>query len=130
MGRRKFRSNGKFYRRRNDVNGRRNNSIGLFSNGQVRSTSFKGPQNIQKLIEKYTILAKEALSSGDNILSESYLQHVDHFSRIVTNNNHNRENNSSVHSDESNSKNEKVINQDKSVQLEKNLDKESEKEVK
>ena len=28
-------------------------------------------------------MAKEALSSGDKILSENYLQHVDHFTRIV-----------------------------------------------
>tara|TARA_B100001121_G_scaffold175180_1_gene152743 strand:+ start:3188 stop:3556 length:369 start_codon:yes stop_codon:yes gene_type:complete len=35
-----------------------------------------------KLIEKYTELAKEALSNGDKILSENYLQHADHFIRI------------------------------------------------
>ena len=33
--------------------------------------------------EKFTSLAKEALSSGDKILSENYFQHADHFSRIV-----------------------------------------------
>ena len=35
-----------------------------------------------KLIEKYNELAKEALSNGDKILSENYLQHADHFIRI------------------------------------------------
>jgi hypothetical protein len=37
----------------------------------------------QKLIEKYENLAREALSSGDKILSENYFQHADHFTRIL-----------------------------------------------
>ena len=39
--------------------------------------------NPLKLIEKYTELAKEALSNGDKILSENYFQHADHFKRIL-----------------------------------------------
>lgn len=38
--------------------------------------------NASKLIEKYTELAKEALSNGDKILSENYFQHADHFVRV------------------------------------------------
>mgnify|MGYP001406711748 FL=1 len=38
--------------------------------------------NVQKLITKYNDLAREALSSGDKILSENYFQHADHFLRI------------------------------------------------
>ena len=41
-------------------------------------------QNASKLVEKYNNLAREALSSGDKILSENYLQHADHFSRILS----------------------------------------------
>ena len=41
-------------------------------------------QNAAKLVEKYNNLAREALSSGDKILSENYLQHADHFSRILS----------------------------------------------
>ena len=41
-------------------------------------------QNAAKLIEKYNNLAREASSSGDKILSENYLQHADHFSRILS----------------------------------------------
>ena len=41
-------------------------------------------QNAAKLVEKYHNLAREALSSGDKILSENYLQHADHFSRILS----------------------------------------------
>ena len=40
-------------------------------------------QNASKLIEKYNNLAREALSNGDKILSESYFQHADHFVRIL-----------------------------------------------
>ena len=40
-------------------------------------------QNAAKLIDKYNNLAREALSSGDKILSENYLQHADHFSRVL-----------------------------------------------
>ena len=36
------------------------------------------------MIEKYNNLAREALSSGDKILSENYFQHADHFTRILT----------------------------------------------
>ena len=43
--------------------------------------------NSPKLIQKYTDLAREALSSGDKILSESYLQHAEHFIRISENSN-------------------------------------------
>ena len=45
-----------------------------------------------KLIEKYTELAKEALSNGDKILSENYLQHADHFIRISDKQNSNKSN--------------------------------------
>ena len=45
-----------------------------------------------KLIEKYTELAKEALSNGDKILSENYLQHADHFIRISDKENSNKSN--------------------------------------
>jgi len=41
-------------------------------------------QNPAKLVDKYNNLAREALSSGDKILSENYLQHADHFSRILS----------------------------------------------
>ena len=46
-------------------------------------SSNRGNINAAKLIEKYNNLAREALSSGDKILSENYLQHADHFSRIL-----------------------------------------------
>ena len=41
----------------------------------------RNSQNAAKLIDKYNNLAREALSSGDKILSENYLQHADHYLR-------------------------------------------------
>ena len=53
-----------------------------FSNSQTRN-HFKTPLSAEKLFEKYSNLAKEALSSGDKTLSENYFQHADHFMRII-----------------------------------------------
>ena len=53
-----------------------------FSNGRVRN-NLNAQHNPEKLVEKYNILSKEALSSGDKILSETYSQHADHFMRIL-----------------------------------------------
>ena len=53
-------------------------------NSFSRNSTSKNPYNLEKIIEKYKNLAREALSSGDKILHESYLQHSDHFSRILS----------------------------------------------
>tara|TARA_B100000686_G_scaffold335689_1_gene404597 strand:+ start:517 stop:903 length:387 start_codon:yes stop_codon:yes gene_type:complete len=63
-----------------------------FSNGQNRN-KFGLSLSAEKLFEKYTSLAKEALSSGDITLSENYLQHADHFMRVVEDKNRNRNQN-------------------------------------
>ena len=56
-----------------------------FSNNEnfKRKTPGRNNHNAPKLIEKYNDLAREALSNGDKILSENYLQHADHFTRIL-----------------------------------------------
>ena len=75
--------------RRNERNFKSNNDRGKFSNNFSNSDNFqrKSPgrnnHNAPKLIEKYNNLAREALSSGDKILSENYFQHADHFTRIL-----------------------------------------------
>ena len=85
--RRKFHSNSnRPFRRRHNGEGRGSNSPNAIMNGQFRQNSFKGPYNTAKLIEKYNILAKEALSTGDRSLAENYFQHADHFSRINSTN--------------------------------------------
>ena len=56
-----------------------------FSNNEnfKRKAPGRNNHNAPKLIEKYNDLAREALSNGDKILSENYLQHADHFTRIL-----------------------------------------------
>ena len=60
-----------------------------FSNGQTRN-NFGTSLSAEKLFERYTSLAKEAVSSGDISLSENYLQHADHFMRVIEGRNENR----------------------------------------
>ena len=75
--------------RRNDrnfkVNGDRNKFSNNFSNNESfqRKVPGRNNHNASKLIEKYNNLAREALSTGDKILSENYFQHADHFTRII-----------------------------------------------
>ena len=66
-------------------NGNGHKTNGDFSNGSSfkRRHPGKNNQNAAKLVEKYNDLAREALSNGDKILSENYLQHSEHFSRIL-----------------------------------------------
>ena len=39
------------------------------------------PHNVEKAIQKFQQLAKDAQSNGDPVLVENYLQHADHYSR-------------------------------------------------
>jgi len=52
--------------------------------------NFRPTQSAEKLLEKYNTLAKEAISSGDRTLGENYLQHADHFMRIIEDKNKSR----------------------------------------
>ena len=56
-----------------------------FSNNEnfQRKVPGRNNHNASKLIEKYNDLARDAVTSGDKILSENYLQHADHFMRIL-----------------------------------------------
>ena len=75
--------------RRNNRNFKSNADNSKFSSNFSNNDNFKrkapgrNNHNAPKLIEKYNDLAREALSNGDKILSENYLQHADHFSRII-----------------------------------------------
>ena len=60
-----------------------------FSNGQSRN-NFRTSMSAEKSFEKYSSLAKEAMSAGDKTLSENYLQHADHFMRMIEDKNRNR----------------------------------------
>ena len=92
MFQRKTRRFGRRTNGRNNMS-RNNSQIRLrpnsFSNEQIRN-KFRPPLSAEKLLEKYSSLAKEAMSSGDKTLSENYLQHADHFMRIIEEKNRNR----------------------------------------
>ena len=76
--------------RRNDrnfkINGDRTKFTSNYSNNEnfKRKAPGRNNHNASKLIDKYNDLAREASSNGDRILSENYLQHADHFTRIVS----------------------------------------------
>ena len=87
-----FRNNNNVRRnnfRRNDRNFKSNGDRTKFGSNYSNNENFKrkapgrNNHNAPKLIEKYNDLAREASSSGDKILSENYLQHADHFTRVL-----------------------------------------------
>ena len=78
----RYRSNDRNYQRHSNGGDQAKLGSSSFSNGRTRN-NFVPQQSAEKLLERYNILAKEALSSGDRILSENYLQHADHFARII-----------------------------------------------
>ena len=75
--------------RRNTRNFKSSSDSSKFGSSFSNNDNFKrkapgrNNHNAPKLIEKYNELAREALSNGDKILSENYLQHADHFTRIL-----------------------------------------------
>ena len=75
--------------RRSTRNFKSNGDTSKFGSNFSNNDNFKrkapgrNNHNAPKLIEKYNDLAREALSNGDKILSENYLQHADHFTRVL-----------------------------------------------
>ena len=75
--------------RRNDRSYKSNVDRTKFGSNFTNNENFKrkppgrNNHNAPKLIDKYNDLAREALSNGDKILSENYLQHADHFTRVL-----------------------------------------------
>ena len=70
------------FRRRNGSMS--SNNGGNFNNGNLgfsRNGSMTNPHNIEKTVQKFQQLAKDAQSNGDTVLVENYLQHADHYSR-------------------------------------------------
>ena len=70
------------FRRRN---GSMNSSNGSnYNNGNMnfsRNGSMTNPHNVEKTMQKFQQLAKDAQSNGDPVLVENYLQHADHYAR-------------------------------------------------
>ena len=90
------------FRRRNGAMSSSNG--GNFNNGNMnfsRNGSMTNPHNVEKTMQKFQQLAKDAQSSGDPVLAENYLQHADHYSRRLMELNERNKNNLS--SDKNNS---------------------------
>ena len=98
------------YKRRFRSSNDRNFTRNLDSQSLVSNTNFQrkphriNNQSASRLIEKYTNLAREALTTGDKILSESYYQFSDHYLRVL---NEREKNQSSINFDKEKSINEK-----------------------
>ena len=80
----RFKPNGERNFRKRSSNGLKNHNEFNSSSDFRHRNPGRNNQNAAKLVDKYNNLAREALSSGDKILSENYLQHADHFSRILS----------------------------------------------
>ncbi len=70
--------------------------------------------NVEKTMQKYQQLAKDAQSNGDPVLSQNYLQHADHYLRRYNELNEKRENLT-----------DKITTEDRSLPKEQSSEKES-----
>lgn len=79
-------SNNRRPRNRSHGGGHRPNNGGGPNRTQVFDSN--GPEvrirgTAYQIQEKYMALAKDAASSGDTVLAESYLQHAEHYQRVI-----------------------------------------------
>tara|TARA_Y100001936_G_scaffold230609_1_gene253844 strand:- start:215 stop:601 length:387 start_codon:yes stop_codon:yes gene_type:complete len=104
-------------------NGDRNKFSSNFTNSDrfQRKMPGRNNHNASKLIEKYSNLAREALSTGDKILSENYFQHADHFMRILNEREIQKKN--ILTSEDTNNSQENISDTNKdNLEIKKNLD--------
>lgn len=69
-------------------NNNNNNFNRKGSNPLTRTYDSSGPDvkirgTAQHIAEKYSALARDAQSSGDRVMAENYLQHAEHYNRII-----------------------------------------------
>ena len=72
-----------------------NPSSSTLSNGNMnykRNGSMNNIHNVEKTMQKYQQLAKDAQSNGDPVLAQNYLQHADHYLRRYNELNERKEN--------------------------------------
>ena len=72
--------------RRNNNNNNNNNRKG--PNPLTRNYESNGPDvkirgSAQQIAEKYAQLARDAHGAGDRVMAENYLQHAEHYNRII-----------------------------------------------
>lgn len=75
-------------RMRGRGNNNNNNNNRKGPNPLSRNYESNGPDvkirgNAQHIAEKYTTLARDAQASGDRVIAENYLQHAEHYNRII-----------------------------------------------
>ena len=94
--RRNFRSRpqkSNFRRRSGTVNSGSSNSLNNNGNSNFnRNGSMNNIHYVEKTMQKFQQLAKDAQSNGDPVLSQNYLQHADHYLRRYNELNEKREN--------------------------------------
>ena len=74
---------------KNRSRGRNNNGGRKHGNPLSRNYESNGPDvkvrgNASHIAEKYLQLARDAQSSGDSVMAENYLQHAEHYFRILS----------------------------------------------
>ena len=74
---------GRRQRNRNSGGGNRRNQNPLSRNYESNGPDVKIRGNAQVIADKYAALARDALSSGDSVMAENYLQHAEHYNRII-----------------------------------------------
>ncbi len=65
------------------VPGRRGNSQGGHRTFESSGPNVKIRGNANQLFEKYQALARDASTTGDRIVAENYLQHAEHYFRVL-----------------------------------------------
>ena len=81
-----------FRRRSGSLNSNNSNSLNNGNMNFNRNGSMNNIHNVEKTMQKYHQLAKDAQSNGDPILAQNYLQHADHYLRRFNELNERREN--------------------------------------
>ena len=102
-----------FRRRGGSLNQSGSNTL---SNGNLsfnRNGSMNNIHNVEKTMQKYQQLAKDAQSNGDPVLSQNYLQHADHYLRRYNELNEKKDNiNSKLEGEEKSSLKEEIADKD------------------
>ena len=119
--RRNFRSRSQKnnFRRGGSSNSASSNSYN--NNGNLnfnRNGSMNNIHNVEKIMQKYQLLAKDAQSNGDPVLAQNYLQHADHYLRRYNELNERRENFP-----------EKIVSPEKSLTEEDSSEKETQQKI-
>ncbi|OEI84346.1 DUF4167 domain-containing protein [Brucella sp. BO3] len=67
----------------NNNNNNRKGPNPLSRNYESNGPDVKIRGNAQHIAEKYSALARDAQASGDRVMAENYLQHAEHYNRII-----------------------------------------------